>query len=318
MRRGVIEQQPPYIIKDRSKLGTIFDFNRIRVDNPVAVIANELEPLTTLQKKIRRVCRTPGFFLRRNIVRYVSRKAEKAFEEDYRTYYIQGESKPKHIGRPMLIRGRSRRVGVVLCHGYMAAPAEVRGLADFLGRCGYWVYTPRLLGHGTAPEDLARCTYQDWIRSMEEGFVLVSNLCRKVVLGGFSTGAALALELASRIEGVSGVFAVATPLRLQYMASRLAPVVDTWNRLMGRVHLDEAKMIFVENHPEHSHINYGRNPISGVRELERPHGPFGASIVRCESACPNCSIQGRPRGQSQRLGISLSAVGVQGQTISHG
>jgi pimeloyl-ACP methyl ester carboxylesterase len=90
-----------------------------------------------------------------------------------------------------------------------------------------------------------------------------------VVLGGFSTGAALVLELASRVGGLAGVFAVATPLRLQYAASKLAPVVDTWNRLMGRVHWEEAKKAFVENRPENPGINYARNPIAGVRELER-------------------------------------------------
>jgi esterase/lipase len=35
------------------------------------------------------------------------------------------------------------------------------------------------------------------------------------------------------------------------------------------VHINDAKMEFAENHPENPHINYRRNPISGVRELER-------------------------------------------------
>ena len=168
-----------------------------------------------------------------------------------------------------MLRGRSRKVGIVLCHGYMAAPAEVRTLANYLSGLGFWVYTPRLKGHGTAPEDLAQQPYTEWIRSLEEGYLVVRNICRHVVVGGFSTGAALALELASRIEELSGVFAVSAPLRLQYAASRLAPLVDTWNRLMGRMNWDDAKKEFVENNPENPHINYARNPIAGVRELER-------------------------------------------------
>jgi esterase/lipase len=151
----------------------------------------------------------------------------------------------------------------------MAAPEEVRSLAVYLGQKGYWVCVPRLKGHGTAPEDLARCSYQDWIRSMEEGYLIVSNLCRHVVLGGFSTGAALALDLAVRLPDAAGVFAVSTPLRLQYMGSRLAPVVDTWNRLMKRIRMEDARREFVENTPENPHINYTRNPIIGVCELER-------------------------------------------------
>jgi esterase/lipase len=138
-----------------------------------------------------------------------------------------------------------------------------------LNRKGFWIYLPRLKGHGTAPEDLARRSYKEWIQSMEEGYVLMQNRCKRVVLGGFSTGAALALELATRIQGLAGVFAVSTPLRLQYLSSRFAPVVDTWNKLMQRVHLSDATMDYVENQPENPKINYSRNPISGVRELER-------------------------------------------------
>lgn len=266
---GVIVHKESKLTRDRRKLSTIFDFHRARIDNPVAVMANEVEPLYDLQKKISRLCWLPGPVLRKMIVRFLLKKAIQEFEEDYSRFAIEDESKPKTIGRPFLIRGRSRRMGVVLSHGYMAAPEEVRSLAAYLGRKGYWVYVPRLKGHGTAPEDLARCSYQDWIRSMEEGYVIVSNLCRHVVLGGFSTGAALALDLAVRLPHAAGVFAVSTPLRLQYMGSRLAPVVDTWNRLMKRMRLEDACREFVENTPENPHINYTRNPVNGVCELER-------------------------------------------------
>jgi esterase/lipase len=173
------------------------------------------------------------------------------------------------VGRPFLIRGDRRRVGVVLAHGYMSAPAEVFGLAKYLAKRGFWIYAPRLKGHGTAPEDLAACSYQDWIESMDSGYAIIGNLCRRVIAGGFSTGAALALDLAQRLPEVAGVFAVSTPLRLQDMATRFVPAVNVWNRFMERFHIDEAQKTFVDNHPENPHINYLKNPISGVRELER-------------------------------------------------
>jgi esterase/lipase/1-acyl-sn-glycerol-3-phosphate acyltransferase len=266
---GIATQNPPHLLLDRSKLRTILDFDRARVDNPVAVIANEVEPLKGLQRMITRLSWQPGFHLRRRLVSFFKHKAEQDFEQDYQLHYLPDESKPRHIGQPLLIRGRSRKVGILLCHGYMAAPAEVKTLAEYLGGMGYCVYAPRLKGHGTSPDDLAQRSYKEWIESVEEGYLLLRNLCRHVVAGGFSTGAALALELASRTEDISGVFAVSTPLRLQDAASRLAPVVDTWNRLMDRVRWEDAKKTFVENKPENPHINYFRNPIAGVRELER-------------------------------------------------
>ena len=37
---------------------------------------------------------------------------------------------------------------------------------------------------------------------------------------------------------------------------------------MAKIHLDGAKKVFIENEPENPDINYYRNPVSGVRELE--------------------------------------------------
>ncbi len=267
--KQVVEFRGGCWVKNRKKLGTIFDFHKVRVNNPIAVVANEVEPLVRLQRRISRLAWTPGWIVRKMVARRLLKKVREEFERDYERFYIEGESKPAHIGRPRLLKGGRRLVGVVVSHGYMAAPAEVLALAEHLNRKGYWVFLPRLKGHGTAPEDLARCSFRQWIRSVEEGYSLMHSLCRHVVVGGFSTGAALALELASRVDEIAGVFAVSTPLRLQYLVSRMAPAMDVWNKLMDRINLDEAKKEFVDNRPENPHINYLRNPIAGVRELER-------------------------------------------------
>ena len=158
---------------------------------------------------------------------------------------------------------------MVLSHGYMAAPLEVKELAQYLGGLGFWVYVPRLKGHGTAPEDLATRSYQEWRDSVDQGYAVISNICKRVVAGGFSTGAGLALDLAVRVKEVVGVFAISAPMRLKDFSSRFAPAVDMWNRLMDRARQAGAKKEFVENKPENPHINYLRNPISGVVEVDR-------------------------------------------------
>jgi len=238
------------------------------MDNPIEVMANDIEPLSNFQRYIRKVARKPSFLIKRNIVKYLTKKALIEFEDDYKKYYIENESKSKNVGRPYLIK-KKRKLGILLIHGYMAAPMEVKELAEFLGKKGITVYSPRVKGHGTSPEDLAVRTYKEWIDSVDEGFAIINNLCSEVVVGGFSNGAGLALDIASRMKNVKGVFAVCPPLRLQDFSSRFAPAVDVWNKLMNRVHLKDAKMEFVDNSPENPHINYLRNPISGVRELER-------------------------------------------------
>jgi esterase/lipase len=265
--KGILKKDKNTLEKDSSRFGAIYDFHRVRIDNPVEVMANEVEPLTLLQRSIRRLAWQPGFYLKRRIANYLTNKAMLQFEKDFKKFHIEGESKDKAVGMPFLLKNRSKKVGVVLVHGYMAAPPEVRELADYLNRKGFWVYAPRLRGHGTSPDDLAGRTYMDWVESVDEGYAIVSNICRRVVVGGFSTGAGLALDLAARVKDLAGVFAVSPPLRLLDFSSRFVPAVDVWNRCMGLVRLDAAKKEFSENRPENPHINYFRNPICAVREL---------------------------------------------------
>jgi esterase/lipase len=257
------------LIKNASRLGDPFEFHRARIDNPLWVVTNEIEPLKSLQRCIRRIAWQPAFWTRRKIARFLRDTAMREFHKDYEAFYLEDESKPRHIGRPIFKKGRSRRIGVVLVHGYMAAPEEVRGLATYLNRMGYWIYAPRVKGHGTAPEDLAGRTYHDWIRSVEEAYAVMASTCRHVVVGGFSNGAGLALEAASRIRAIRGVFAVSPPLQLQDFSARFVPAMDMWNRLMRRVHSNGARREFIVNEPENPHINYTRNPVSGIHELER-------------------------------------------------
>jgi esterase/lipase len=256
LEKGNLKRQNGYYRKDRKSFTSPYRFHRARIENPVDVMANSVVPLRALQRCARRVACLPGFWVRRKVRDHLLKEALEEFEAE-------------DVGRPFLVPGRSKDLGIVLCHGYLAAPLEVRGLADFLGRMGYWVFAPRLRGHGTSPEDLASRSYQDWAGSMDRAYAVMNSICRRVAAGGFSTGAALALDLAARVGKLAGVFAVSAPLRLKEFNARFAPAVDAWNRFVGRAGRSGAKMEFVENRPENPHINYRRNPVSGVREIER-------------------------------------------------
>jgi len=267
--KGNLQQNNGTFIINKSKFTSPYEFHRARIDNPIDVIANAVEPLTDLQRTLRRLAILPDFWIRKKVADYLISLDVKEYESDYHKFYIQGESKPIDVGMPFLVKGKSKDIGVLLSHGYMAAPREVETLARYLGSIGYWVYVPRLKGHGTSPDDLATRSYQDWVMSIDRGYAIISSLCKRVVVGGFSTGAGLALDLAARVKAAAGVFAVAAPMTLKDFSSRFAPAVDTWNRIMDKAYGVGPKMEFVENKPENPHINYLRNPISGVREIER-------------------------------------------------
>ena len=266
---GIVTRSGNDLSKDAAQFSSAFDFVRARIDHPIAVIANEVIPLTLLQRKIRSVAWLTPFQLRKRIVHYLMEKGLTDFTADYEAYSTTGGSKPREVGLPRLIEGRSRALGVVLVHGFLAAPLEVKELAEYLGRLGVWVYTPRLRGHGTSPADLATRSSGEWVESVDEGYALMSNICQRVIVGGFSFGGGLALDLAARVKEVAGVFAVCPPMRLQNVASRFAPAVGLWNRLMERADYAKAKKVFVDVSPEHPAINYARLPIAGVTELEQ-------------------------------------------------
>ncbi|MCU0593072.1 MAG: alpha/beta fold hydrolase [Desulfobacterales bacterium] len=269
IEKGNLKKRDGHYRRDRTSFASAYRFHRARIENPIDVMANAVEPLRPFQRAAFRYAALPAFWIRRQVRDRLLRDAVEEFRADYRQYHIEGESKAMDVGMPFLVEGRSDRLGVVLCHGYMAAPLEVRELAVFLGRQGFWVYAPRLRGHGTSPQDLSQRSYQDWLQSVDRGYAIVAGICRKVVAGGFSTGAGLALHLAARVESLAGVFAISAPMRLRDFNARFAPAVDMWNRLMDRASRTGAKMEFVENRPENPHINYVRNPVSGVREIER-------------------------------------------------
>lgn len=266
LETGILTEADGRLVRHRTAFTAGINFHQIRVDNPVAVIANEVEPLPLLQKRLRRIALMPAFRVRRKVVRHLLDRNLYEYEADYEAHYVEAESRPREIGAPFLIRGNSREVGILLIHGYMAAPIEMAKLAVYLGNRGYMIYVPRLKGHGTSPEDLAGRIHEDWVGSVDAGYAVIRNSCRRVIVGGFSTGAALALDLAHRVADVEGVFAVSPPRRLQDLSIKKNLAKEIWQRLLDRVRGNHSE--FIENTPENPSISYSRNPVSGIREIE--------------------------------------------------
>jgi carboxylesterase len=105
--------------------------------------------------------------------------------------------------------------GVLLVHGFTATTTEVRLLAGCLHNHGYTVAGPLLPGHGTTPQDCNRYTWQDWYAAVEQAYQQLATHCTRVVVGGESTGALLALQLAYQHHEVSAILCYAPALRLK-------------------------------------------------------------------------------------------------------
>lgn len=258
------------IIKNKKRFSKKYDFHTIRMDNIIEVLKNEIEPLRELIKALDRLMLLPTAFVRKRIRNHFILLDKELFEQDYQQYYMKDESKPMNIGEPFFLKRFFGRKGVILVHGYMAAPEEIRPLADYLYKRRYNVYGARLRGHGTVPEDLAGRSWEKWYDSVGRAYIIMKNSVQSFAIGGFSTGAGIALLQASNKPGrFAGVISINAPLKLQNISSKLSSMVVAWNKLLSKINTSKGKMEFIANDPENPHINYLRNPVSGVNELDK-------------------------------------------------
>jgi len=267
VEKGVVRWKGDSLVRDRSKLSVSLSFHKGRIDNPIEVMANEVEPLQRLQSLLRRLAWLPRPFLRVTIVRYILKREKETYEKECHNYHQTEGEKRMFGGRPYLLPALRRRVGIVLVHSYLSVPEEVRELAVVLRRQGYWVYVPRLPGHGTSAEDLAERSYSEWREAVENAYVLMSCLCKRVIVGGVGVGGSLALDLAARTAEVAGVFAVSPAWALHDYSTKFMPGTDVWNRVLQSMRRGEKTREFYDFNYGNPHVNYPRNPVSGIREV---------------------------------------------------
>ncbi|MBF0198330.1 MAG: alpha/beta hydrolase, partial [Planctomycetes bacterium] len=241
-----------------------------RLRRLVNVFSNEVEPLTLLMKEIKTITHLTDKNLKSQLVQTLIQQDLEEYERDYLKYFTPNISHSKDIGQPFFLDGKDNNIGIVLCHGYMAAPKEVEDFAIYLHQLGYSVYCPRMVGHGTAPQNLKDVSHEDWIKSYERGIAIISNHCKHTYAAGFSAGGLLALYTASfRNQNLQGIISINTPLKLRDLKNKLVPAAAVWNAFLEKIHIDKGKIDFVSNQSENPHINYNQNYIHGIHELQK-------------------------------------------------
>ena len=196
------------------------------------------------------------------------------FNEEYDRHYLAGESKAKHIGQPFLLhqpyKNGAVNKAVLLVHGLMAAPEEVRQWADYLFAQGYTVYAPRLAGHGTSAVDLSNRNMLEWVDSVQRGHEILKNCSDEITIAGFSTGAALTLHHAiQNPDAFNGLISISAPLKFKKFSAHFAKPVHYWNRLINVLRLPNPKKEYVTNHADNPHINYLRCPVSSIVQIQK-------------------------------------------------
>jgi carboxylesterase len=157
-------------------------------------------------------------------------------------------------------------VGVLLCHGFTGSPQTMRAWAEFLAAQGFTVSLPRLPGHGTSWQDLARTGWQDWYTEVDMAFGALAKRCEQVFVFGLSMGGCLALRLAeAHGSSVRGLVLVNPSLAPDTRLFLLAPVLKHVLKSLPGITNDIKK-------PGGHEVGYNRVPVRAAATLPKLWG----------------------------------------------
>lgn len=259
------------------KLLEVYDFDTIRMENLVAVYANEVTPLPY----IKTICENS--LIEAGQIDPI-REAALHFDDELmswkwdKQYYsrpcfdeINLQETASEDSRPFFFQPKQNsNSGVILIHGLLASPAEVRSFGEHLVEQGHVVIGVRLKGHGTSPKDLRERQWEDWYDSVLRAYSILQQYVDQIHLVGFSTGGALALRLASdQPDALTGVSAISVPIKFRDPKMMFVPLVHGTNKLVHRLSSYEGVKPFLQNKPEHPTVNYRNIPVRGLYELRR-------------------------------------------------
>lgn len=293
---ALIERQDDHLVL-KEKLREEHEFDEIRLENPIEVYANEVEPLKPVGEAVRSALDRAGKVSRRELAYEFYDDEIKSLEWDKTIYgkrkHFEINSRETASADPspfFFVPDKPKRLGIVLIHGFLASPAEVRSFGEELHELGYITLGVRLKGHGTSPWDLRDRSWKDWMRSVERGRDIIEAFVDEYAVVGFSTGGSLALVTAAdRPESIAGIVAISSPVKFRNKNMLFVPLMHGANRVVRWLSSYEGVMPFRPNESEHPSINYRHMPLRGLYELKRLAGHLNSILPEIEP--PVCVIQ---------------------------
>jgi len=218
---------------------------------------------------------------------------------------------PRH--RPFYLPVPGATTAALLIHGFTGSPWEMLEPAKKLADAGISCLALRLPGHGTSPQDLARCRYEQWLDAVLAGSALLQRDHAAVAAVGLSTGAMLAL--AAQAQHPFARLALLAP----YLAfrSKLAPFAGLLRHIIPYQHRTIA--------PQLQGIYYDQRPLAGIHQLNRlrrhvrqvlPAITAPVMVICAEgdkTVAPDSAVQlyhllGSPKKQLHRFGEEVPHV----------
>ena len=142
---------------------------------------------------------------------------------------------PQLDGETFLLEGN--QTGVLLFHGFTATTTEVRLLGECLNKGGFTISAPLLPGHGTHPHDLNHVSWRDWVVCGERYLDELKMRCSRIIIGGESMGALVALYIASNHPDIGAVTVAAPALEVNGIS--LAPIIAPFKKWLAKTTKDD-------------------------------------------------------------------------------
>ena len=281
------------------KLRQEHDFDQIRMENPIVVYANEMAPIRGAWYALEKAGEAAAGIDDKELARLCLDDEVRAYAWDKKKFAsgkygrINDQETATEDGTPYLIvpPDGGKGLGIVLVHGFLASPAELRKLGERIAAAGHPVIGVRLKGHGTSPHDLSTRSWEEWLDSVRRGYEILSPFAERVCIVGFSTGGSLALiHAAQEPEKLAGVVVASAPLKFRNKGLIFVPLLHGANKLTEWMPAIENLMSFRKNESEHPDINYRHIPIRGLHELRRVTAEMNRRLK--EVTCPALIIQG--------------------------
>ncbi|PHS69873.1 MAG: acyltransferase [Cycloclasticus sp.] len=275
-----------------------YDFDTVRYKNPMSVYANEVLPIADVSEAIER---SLSFKIHNQTIPFAKMLMDdelREFEWDLAQFQDeefqeinQQQSFKQLASKPyFLVPKKHNGECVVLIHGLLSTPGELRALGEKLYNLGYVVIGCRLKGHGTSPWDLHQRNWVDWRQSVRQSVKIAHCYSKKVHLIGFSSGSLLALMMgANQHLHITSIVACSTPISFIDPTIHLAKAADFANKIIQKISWSEGLMPFKDNVPEHPHLNYRHIPISAINQLLILIGKTKPRLKKI--TCPTLLIQ---------------------------
>ncbi|WP_200416010.1 alpha/beta hydrolase [Virgibacillus salexigens] len=152
------------------------------------------------------------------------------------------------------------QTGVLVIHGFTGSTQSMRFLGEQLANAGFTVFGPRLIGHGTSPEDMENATYQDWIQTVEKGLAKLQETCKEVYVTGLSMGGTLTLYLAEHHPEIKGIMPINAAIHMPEMIKNYQELINSNTRFIDGIGSDIKKNGVEE-------LAYKQTPVKSMGEI---------------------------------------------------